>query len=325
MNQANQSSSRQQNDLLTFCIPFLVQQTQLARAMAGEASAAFIQVAPSDILSKFVGESETAVRGVFKKAADRALLLESKCAIVFFDEIDALGQTREDRGSGEGEGCSRRVLAELLMIMSEITDRKNRAPIDDFDAGKDDDVSIDTIQGTAEHARIIVIAATNRIDDLDPALKRRFGVQLPIDPPGTRERKEMILRQLDGIEYALSNDALNYFSGWLEGWTGSGLSSLVREAAMTPVRECLRKAAKMRKRPTRRNEQCGGDTSVQEESAGPTDPDLEAKTYLLNAIKTLRPVSDQDFVQAIHFLQPDTAPTSSPSTAHYDSSSDEEM
>jgi SpoVK/Ycf46/Vps4 family AAA+-type ATPase len=294
--------------------------------MAGEASAAFIQVAPSNILSKFVGESETAVRDIFKKAAERALLLDSRCAVVFFDEIDALGQSREDRGSGEGEGCSRRVLAELLMVMSEITDRKYRAPVDDFETGKDDDVSIDTIQqGTVEQARIIVVAATNRIHDLDPALKRRFGVQLPIDPPGTRERKEMLLRQLDGIDYAISNDTLNYFSGWLEGWTGSGLSSLVREAAMTPVRECLRKAAKMRKRPTRPSVQCGGDTSGQEDSAGPTDPDLDAKTYLLNAIKTLRPVSDQDFVLAIHFLQPDTASTCSPLTVHYDSSSDEDI
>jgi SpoVK/Ycf46/Vps4 family AAA+-type ATPase len=295
--------------------------------MAGEASAAFIQVAPSDILSKFVGESETAVRDVFKKATERALLLESKCAVVFFDEIDALGQSREDRGSGEGEGCSRRVLAELLMVMSEITDRKNQAPVDDFEAGKDDDVdvSIDTILGTVEHARIIVVAATNRIHDLDPALKRRFGVQLPIDPPGTRERKEMLLRQLDGIDYVISNDTMNYFSGWLEGWTGSSLSSLVREAAMTPIRECLRKAAKMRKHPTRPNVQCGGDTSGQEDSAGPTDPDLDAKTYLMNAIKTLRPVSDQDFVLAIHFLQPDTASTCSPLSVHYDSSSDEDI
>lgn len=289
--------------------------------MAGEASAALLQVAPSDILSKFVGESEASVRAVFKKASEQALQLESKCAVVFFDEIDALGQSRDDRGSGEGEGCSRRVLAELLMVMSEITDRKRPATVNHNDAGKDDS-SIDTTQ---EQARIIVVAATNRIFDLDPALKRRFGIQLPIDPPSKRDRKTIMLRQLNGIEYAIGREEFDHLVQWLEGWTGSGLSSLVREAAMTPVRECLRKAARMRKRPARPKEQSGGDTSGQQDSAGPSDPDSDAKAYLLNAIKNLRPVSIDDFVQAAHFLQPDTSSASAPFAVHYDSSSDEDI
>jgi hypothetical protein len=71
---------------------------------------------------------------------------------------------------------------------------------------------------------------------------------------------------------------------------------------MMPVRECLRKATKMRKRPTRPNVKCGGDTSRQKDPVGHTGPDLNAKTYLLHAIKTLRPVSDQDYVLAIQFL-----------------------
>lgn len=309
------------------CLSWYAHQTQLARAMAGEASAAFVQVAPSDILSKFVGESEAAVRSIFKKAVNSALLLESKCAVVFFDEIDSLGQSRDDRGSGEGEGCSRRVLAELLMVMSEITDRKSRSSASDFDTGKDDDVSIDdNVETTTEHARVIVIAATNRIFDLDPALKRRFGIQLPIDPPGKRERKEMLRRHLNGIDYAISNEDMDHLSKWLDGWTGSDLSSLVREAVMTPVRECLRKAARMRKRPARRKEQSGGDTSGQEDSAGPAHPDVDAKVYLLNAIKTLRSVSIEDFVHAIQFLQPDITTTATPfPDQHYDSSSDEDI
>jgi vacuolar protein-sorting-associated protein 4 len=136
----------------------------------------------------------------------------------------------------------------------------------------------------------------------------------------------MLRRHLNGIDYAISNEDMDHLSKWLDGWTGSDLSSLVREAVMTPVRECLRKAARMRKRPARRKEQSGGDTSGQEDSAGPAHPDVDAKVYLLNAIKTLRSVSIEDFVHAIQFLQPDITTTATPfPDQHYDSSSDEDI
>jgi SpoVK/Ycf46/Vps4 family AAA+-type ATPase len=98
----------------------------LARAIAGESNAAFFSISPSDILSKFVGESEAAVKNIFRKAVDHALYLESKCAVIFFDEIDALGQSRDGSRGGEGDGCSRRVLAELLLQLTFVAAQKNR-------------------------------------------------------------------------------------------------------------------------------------------------------------------------------------------------------
>ena len=129
-------------------------QTRLARAIAGEGRAAFISIAPSDVLSKFVGESEAAVRSIFQMATTSASKLESKCSVIFFDEIDALGHTRENGGSGEGEGCSRRVLAELLLQLNvALTKRPSpgRKDIKDQDGRE-----------SFDDTRILVVAATNR-------------------------------------------------------------------------------------------------------------------------------------------------------------------
>jgi SpoVK/Ycf46/Vps4 family AAA+-type ATPase len=95
--------------------------TQLARAIAGEARAAFLPVAPSDVLSKFVGDSEASVRNIFRTAVVQALQLESKCAVVFFDEIDALGQNRDNLGAGEGEGCSRRYVLAVAISSTRVS------------------------------------------------------------------------------------------------------------------------------------------------------------------------------------------------------------
>ena len=102
----------------------------LAKAVAGEARAAFLPIGPSDILSKYVGESEASVRDIFAKAVSMAKRVESGVAVIFFDEIDALGQSRgtDDFGGGLGskmstagaDACSRRVLAELLIQLSRI-------------------------------------------------------------------------------------------------------------------------------------------------------------------------------------------------------------
>ena len=77
--------------------------TQLAKAFAGEAQAAFMSIGPSDVLSKFVGESVQSIKTLFQEAREKAKRMESRCAVVFFDEIDALGMSRSSGGS-ENEG-----------------------------------------------------------------------------------------------------------------------------------------------------------------------------------------------------------------------------
>ena len=97
-------------------------QTKLAKAVAGEANAALLSVGPSDILSKFVGESEASIRGLFREARMKARKMESKCAVIFFDEIDALGRDSGKMSQAGGDNSSRRLLAELLIQMTELSD-----------------------------------------------------------------------------------------------------------------------------------------------------------------------------------------------------------
>lgn len=317
--------------------------------MAGEAAAAFFSVAPSDILSKFVGESESAVRNVFRKAVVHALQLESRCAVVFFDEIDALGQSRETKGAGEGEGCSRRVLAELLLQLNVIADRKYCTLRDfavdsgeiahsDDDACDDDEISLGSLQqhsdapASTSGARIIVVAATNRIDDCDSALLRRFGIQLEVKLPTRRDRKKMLFRHLASVDHSLTQDDLGFLAAVTEEWSGSAIERLAREAAMAPVRDGIRRAA-LTRRKTAKLEQSGGAASDEEASKAP-DPDMEARNTLLESFQNLRPVSMEDFRDAIRLLTGAVLPISTAiderefkpkhHTEHYDSSSDED-
>jgi SpoVK/Ycf46/Vps4 family AAA+-type ATPase len=353
--------------LFIFSNPFVVpldhvSQTQLARSIAGEARAAFYCIAPSDVLSKFVGESEAAVRSIFRRAMERARQLESKCAVVFFDEIDALGQSRSDRGGdsggGEGEGCSRRILAELLIELNRIADQANDrmsaaanyTECDINGAQPDDDESYgsgaeDTRASDETNARVIVVAATNRIEDCDPALLRRFGVRVFVGPPSKRDRKKMLERHLSDIHHTLSPTDLNLLAAatdkvsnqnasvfydereltnsnacilsFIIKWSGSDIQSVAREAAMAPVRECIRTAVLRRKRAARREQQ----GASQE-----TNPDLEARQSMIEGIQKLRPVSLDDFARGIDFFTTGQQEKSCTSAfdVHYDSSSDED-
>ena len=90
--------------------------TQLAQALATEAQAAFVPLAPSDIFSKFVGESEASVRQWLAQAYELAQQVPSRCAVVFLDELDALGPSRD----ASQDPCLRRVLAEWLTQLSQL-------------------------------------------------------------------------------------------------------------------------------------------------------------------------------------------------------------
>eukprot|EP00934_Nitzschia_sp_Nitz4_P003717 Nitzschia sp. Nitz4//scaffold2_size372955//159091//160464//NITZ4_000413-RA/size372955-snap-gene-0.27-mRNA-1//1//CDS//3329546748//3707//frame0 len=211
--------------------------TQMARAIAGEAEAAFLSVGPSDILSKYVGESEASIRTLFQTAYEQAAKMNNKCAVLFFDEIDALGQTRGSSCSSPAasDTSSRRVLAELLLQLN----RVNSAPYVEV-ANPEDSALKATV-------RVIVVAATNRPEDCDPALLRRFSVRVLVDVPTAQDRQEIFTRYLKGIEHSLTSDQLQALAMHTDGWTGSDLESLTREAAMAPIRECIRAVGKMQR------------------------------------------------------------------------------
>ena len=277
------------------------------------------------------------------------------------DEIDALGQAREEGGggtSGEGEGCSRRILAELLLELNRISDQASdrtqtthpstsittsmssstptstcNSPVllKDETGGHecagsmemDDHSSFDTLPLSPDEdqnrARVIVVAATNRIEDCDPALLRRFGVRVFVGPPSKRDRKKMFARHLSDINHNLSDSDLLLLACATDHWSGSDIQSVAREAAMAPVRECIRAAVLRRKRAARREQQ-----GASEE----TNPDMEARQSMIQGIQDLRPVSLDDFARAIEFLttgkQQSTTTGEGALDAHYDTSSDEE-
>ena len=336
--------------------------TKLARAVAGEAQAAFLSVGPSDILSKFVGESEASIRGLFKegerpircmedtdspsrthkkrrrwlsckhgKARRRARGMESKCAVVFFDEVDALGQSRVDEESGRstqtgGDNSSRRVLAELLIQMTELSNSDHDDDDDDEKedgdgneggyeeyredgdsfAGRstlstgasgghrhreDDDLAATTItqpsQEKRQKPRVIVVAATNRPEDCDPALLRRFAVRVLVGLPSRKDRRRIVRRLLSGVDHDVTPAQLDELALATAGWSGSDLESMTREAVMAPVRECLRRAAVQRRKAAAVGD--GADHAAVRES-------------LLRGFRALRKVSARDFEGGIAFF-----------------------
>lgn len=315
--------------------------SKLAKAMAGEAQAVFLSIGPSDILSKFVGESEASVRGLFQKARREAMKIESKCAVIFFDEIDALGRSRTDDESGKmshagGDNSARRVLAELLIQMTALNDNEigiaSEVEVEEeYDGYCDDDGysfsgrSTTTIESKP---RIIVVAATNRPEDCDPALLRRFAVRVLIGLPSRKDRKKIIKRLLVDVKHSITSVQLDELALATEGWSGSDLESMTREAVMAPVRECLRAIAVLKKKESRvaslQSQQLSGDDSSQKKQSATHSTSTPRET-LLNSFCNLRPVSNFDFEDGIAFFLGEAAfGINSNKNTHYDSSSSSE-
>jgi cell division protease FtsH len=176
--------------------------TLLARAVAGEAGVPFFSISGSDFVEMFVGVGASRVRDLFEQAKQN-----SPC-IIFMDEIDAVGR---HRGAGLGGGHDEReqTLNQLLVEM------------DGFEA-KDN---------------IIMIAATNRPDILDPALLRpgRFDRQITVDRPDRKGRAKILEVHTRGKPLA-KNIEVDTLAGQTPGFTGADLSNLVNEAALLAAR-----------------------------------------------------------------------------------------
>ncbi|MEM4390347.1 MAG: CDC48 family AAA ATPase [Candidatus Diapherotrites archaeon] len=178
--------------------------TLLAKAVANETQAHFIPISSPSIMSKFVGEAEEKIREVFKEAEKNAP------SIIFFDEIDSIAPKR-DEVVGEVE---RRVVAQLLSAMD----------------------------GMEARGQVIVIAATNRVNSIDEALRRpgRFDREIDIGVPSKKGRLDILRIHTRGMP--LSNDVdLDYFASITHGFVGADLDALVKEAAMKALRRYLPK------------------------------------------------------------------------------------
>ena len=174
--------------------------TMLAKAVASQARANFICVNGPELLSKWVGASEQAVRELFAKAR-----LAAPC-VVFIDEIDTLAPVR-GRYSGDS-GVSDRVVGQLLT----------------------------ELDGLQTGATILVIAATNRPDTLDPAILRagRLDLQLLVDLPNLESR--LAILQVHNQERPLQDVNLVYWAEVTEGWNGADLALLGDRSAVEAIR-----------------------------------------------------------------------------------------
>jgi cell division protease FtsH len=177
--------------------------TLLARAVAGEAGVPFFSISGSEFIEMFVGVGASRVRDMFKKAK------ESQPSIIFIDEIDAVGRTR---GAGLGGGHDEREQT-LNQLLSEL-------------------------DGFESHEEVIVLAATNRPDVLDPALLRpgRFDRHIVIDRPGLKERKAILEVHMKN-KVAAENIDLEKIARGTPGMTGADLENITNEAALIAIRK----------------------------------------------------------------------------------------
>ncbi|XP_032521642.1 spastin isoform X3 [Danaus plexippus] len=177
--------------------------TLLARCVAAECSATFFSISAASLTSKYVGDGEKMVRALFQVAR------ELQPSIIFVDEVDSL---LCERSTGEHE-ASRRLKTEFLV---------------EFDglpaAGAD---------------RVIVMAATNRPQELDEAALRRFPKRVYVSLPDSRTRGALLRRVLTrgAAAAAISDDELARLAALTDGYSGSDLTALCRDAALGPIRE----------------------------------------------------------------------------------------
>jgi transitional endoplasmic reticulum ATPase len=176
--------------------------TLLARAVATESEANFFAINGPEITSKYYGESEAKLREIFRKAEENAP------SIIFIDELDSIAPKREEV-SGEAE---KRVVAQLLTLMD----------------------------GLKGRGQIIVIGATNRIEAVDPALRRpgRFDREIEIRIPDEKGRLEILKIHTRGMPLHSDVD-LQRLANITYGYTGADIQALCREAAMKALKRYL--------------------------------------------------------------------------------------
>jgi transitional endoplasmic reticulum ATPase len=175
--------------------------TMIARAVASETGAHFIAVNGPEIIDRFYGASEQQLRKVFETARSRAP------SIIFIDEIDAIAPKREQL-SGEKQ-VERRIVAQLLTLMD----------------------------GLAGRGEVMVLAATNLPDNIDPALRRpgRFDREIRVSPPDRAGRAEILAVHTRAMPLAHNTD-LAALAAATHGYVGADLAALCREAAIAAIR-----------------------------------------------------------------------------------------
>ncbi|KAF2224486.1 P-loop containing nucleoside triphosphate hydrolase protein [Elsinoe ampelina] len=247
----------------------------LAKAVATEANSTFFSVSSSDLVSKWMGESERLVKQLFNMAR------ENKPSIIFIDEIDALCGPR---GEGESE-ASRRIKTELLVQMD----------------------------GVGRDSRgVLILGATNIPWQLDAAIRRRFQRRVHISLPDMPARVKMFELAVGSTPCELKGDDFRTLAQLSEGYSGSDISIAVQDALMQPVRK-IQTATHYKKVQVDNTEKltpCSpGDAGAMEmtwvdvETEKLLEPPLQVKDFV-KAIKASRPtVSQEDLKRSAEWTQ----------------------
>ncbi|KAF7732749.1 Vacuolar protein sorting-associated protein 4 [Apophysomyces ossiformis] len=252
----------------------------LAKAVATEANSTFFSVSSSDLVSKWLGESERLVRNLFQMAR------ENRPAIVFIDEVDSLCGSR---GEGESE-AARRIKTEFLVQMNGV--------------GNDMD-------------GVLVLGATNIPWQLDNAIRRRFEKRIYIPLPDAHARAAMFALNVGSTPCTLTQADYKELAAMTDGYSGSDIAVLVRDALMQPIRKVQSAThfkwvdAPSRQDPSVIKKQltpCSpGDVGAQEmtwsdiEADQLLEPDLTFKDFL-KAVQSARPtVNAADIEQHVRF------------------------
>ncbi|KAF9578164.1 hypothetical protein BGW38_006184, partial [Lunasporangiospora selenospora] len=206
--------------------------TMLAKAVAQESKATFFSISASSITSKF---SEKLVRALF------AIALELQPSVIFIDEVDSI---LTERSENEHE-ASRRLKTEFLLQFDGV--------------------------GSSQDDRVLVMGATNRPQELDEAARRRFVKRIYIPLPEAETRKSLLMMLLKGHDYRLSASEIQKLVHLTEGYSGSDLTALAKDAALGPLRSL-------------------------------------GETLLDTPADQVRPIQFQDFIQAIQIIRPSVSP-----------------
>lgn len=174
--------------------------TLLARAIATECSATFFNISAASLTSKYVGDGEKLVRALFSVAR------KMQPSIIFMDEIDSL---LSERNSSEHE-ASRRLKTEFLV---------------EFDG-----------LGSQDNDRIVVLGATNRPQELDEAALRRFTKRVYVTLPDQQTREHLLRSLLTKQSCNLSAEVIRSLATYTDGYSGSDLTALAKDAALEPIR-----------------------------------------------------------------------------------------
>ncbi|KAI8818950.1 P-loop containing nucleoside triphosphate hydrolase protein [Fimicolochytrium jonesii] len=174
--------------------------TLIGKCIASQCNASFFSISASSLTSKWIGDGEKMVRTLF------AVAREQQPSVIFVDEIDSLLSQRTD---GEHD-ASRRIKTEFLV---------------QFDGC-----------GTRNEDRVLLLGATNRPHEIDEAARRRFRKKLYIPLPEGEARKKIVLNGLSTLSHNLSAEDVEIVVQRTEGYSGSDMDGLIREASLGPIR-----------------------------------------------------------------------------------------